>query len=174
MVCVAIPAASMSSMFKDVACVDVHGVLAGAPCLSSSKMIVIDVGEASTITEGTVSSDTPAGHSLEVTLRTSDLTSSERSTSGSLAWDVSVLREQHHHLTLVHETLTSVHLALHVPAVVTVADVDPADVRGLRTIHFVGLLSDNERVGTLLDFRLVELSRLVRALSVDVTDDDEL
>ena len=83
-----------------------------------------------------------------------------------------LLREQHHHLTLVHETLPRIHLTLHVPAVVTVADVDPADVRGLRTVDVVRLLGDQVRVRSLRNVRLEELARLIRSLSVDVTNDD--
>ena len=84
------------------------------------------------------------------------------------------VREQHHHLTLVHETLTSLLLTIHEPSVVTVASVDVSNVGCLRAIHLETLFNNHERVDKSVNSRLRKSSGLVGSLSIHVTDNCKL
>ena len=112
-----------------------------------------------------LSGNTSSLYSREVTFRPSD----ESVTCG----DVSFLRVQQHHLSFVHEALTSIHLVLQIPHVLSVY-VQPAYVSSLRSSNLVHLLSDDVWVFTLYQTSLIECARLVSSLSVNVTNDCEL
>ena len=80
------------------------------------------------------------------------------------------MAQQQHHLTLVKEARTSVHLSFDIVAVVAVAYVNPANVGGLRTGNLEYLFDDAISVGTLDDVRFQVSVVLVRTLSKQVAD----
>ena len=85
-----------------------------------------------------------------------------------------LLTEEHHQLTLVFETLASLLLTVHEPSVIAVTQVHVTDVGSLRSVDLVAILHDHVWVSVADDTWIGETDRLVCALSVDVTDDDEL
>ena len=126
--------------------VNVHSVLGHSTLLVEGSDDSIKLVKASDSSSGgctRVNYYTTVLDGREVTFRTSDRAKSRQTGVRYL------LTQQHHHLTLVEEALTSVVFRLDEPAVVAVAQVDPADVGSLRTRNLVNLFEDLVRVGTL-------------------------
>ena len=126
--------------------VNVHSVLRHSTLLvegSDDSIKLVKASDSSGTYSTRVNYDTTVLDGREVTFRTSDRAEASQTGIGNL------FAQEHHHLTLVEEALTSVVLRLDEPAVVAVTQVDPADVGSLRTGNLVHFLKDLVRVGAL-------------------------
>ena len=135
--------------------VQVHSVLCGSPLLIQFDDDVVNILHT---LDGTTVYVTTSLNSREVTLCTSYATISNYLSAKASGEDVT---KQQSHLTLIHEALTSLLFAVHEPSVVSVSEVNPADIGSLRTVDLETLFYNSKRVNQSIYSGLSKPSGLV-------------